>query len=421
MAQQTESRAVFDFSGMEGTDGLSSCLRETDPAGLVRDIKIPALALMDPSLDRVLEKTGVHNLWVECPLGFSAEDMSSFLNKLREISKQYGCFPITGDTGLMAKMLKEDSGLRRIVLKGCEASGFVGRETTMALYSMAKEMLRSSSTPFDILIWGGVFIPEAAAAFLSTGAAGIIFESAHWLTDRVAVDDFQQEQVSRLRPDSTDLVGLDLQVPCRLFNKGNSLAFKDIKACEDSLSGTTVMEASRQSFANRVNAGAVHPLKSLFSRDEIIFLGVESAFAEAFVNRFGAKTGEAVKAFMDEIHTLCSLAKEKKNCFVDSPAAKEMGTLYPFIQGAMSWITDVPEFALRVAEAGGLPTIALGMMDSEALDQKLGRLPDIMGEHPYAVNMVSLAENPFRGLHLAWIKKHRPRFAVIAGGDLSAV
>ncbi len=41
-----------------------------------------------------------------------------------------------------------------------------------------------------------------------------------------------------------------------------------------------------------------------------------------------------------------------------------MGVTYPFIQGAMSWITDVPEFASRVAEAGGLPTIALGLMDA---------------------------------------------------------
>ncbi|MDQ1335326.1 MAG: hypothetical protein QG552_2276, partial [Thermodesulfobacteriota bacterium] len=31
----------------------------------------------------------------------------------------------------------------------------------------------------------------------------------------------------------------------------------------------------------------------------------------------------------------------------------------------------------------------------------------------------ALAENPFRDFHLAWIKKHRPRFVVIAGGDLS--
>ena len=96
-----------------------------------------------------------------------------------------------------------------------------------------------------------------------------------------------------------------------------------------------------------------------------------------------------------------------------------MGTKYPFIQGAMSWITDVPEFASRVADAGGLPTIALGLMDAETLDRRLGRLPEIMGGRPYAVNVVSLAENPFREMHLAWIKKQRPRFVVIAGGDLS--
>jgi len=96
-----------------------------------------------------------------------------------------------------------------------------------------------------------------------------------------------------------------------------------------------------------------------------------------------------------------------------------MGTLYPFIQGAMSWITDVPEFASRVADAGGLPTIALGLMDAETLNRRLGRLPEIMGGRPYAVNVVSLGENPFRETHLAWIKKQRPPFVVIAGGDLS--
>ena len=35
------------------------------------------------------------------------------------------------------------------------------------------------------------------------------------------------------------------------------------------------------------------------------------------------------------------------------------------------------------------------------------------------MNVVSLAENPFRETHLAWIKKQKPRFVVIAGGDLS--
>ena len=418
MAQRTGSRAVFDFS-MMGVDGLRSYLRKADPDGHVRDIKISVPALMDPSFERSLKETGVHDIWVECQPESFQGDPASFLQRLRELSEDHCCFPIIGNLDLLAAILKDGAGIGPIVLKGCEASGFVSGETTTVLYSVANEMLRTSSKHPDILIWGGVSTPEAAAAFLSTGAAGIVFESVHWLTDMVAIDDLQRQRLSKLRLDSTGLVGVDLQVPCRLFNKGNSLAFMEIKAFEDSLCGAEITEESRRSFVSRVDARALHPLESHFSKDEVIPLGVESAFAAAFVERFGARTEEAVKAFMDEIRNVCRLAEAKKGWFLDSPAARDMGTLYPFIQGAMSWITDVPEFASKVADAGGLPTIALGLMDAKAMDRRLGRLPEIMGGRPYAVNVVSLAENPFRETHLAWIKKQRPRFVVIAGGDLS--
>src|SRR5208283_4741211 len=420
MAQRTGSRAVFDFS-MMGVEGLRSFLRKTASASHVRDVKISVPTFFDPSLGQLLKTTGIHDIWVEWHPQFFQRDHSIFLQRLRELSEDHRCFPITGDMDLLRAILNDSSGIRHIVLKGCEASGFVSGETTMALYSMVKGMLPSTSKPLDVLIWGGVSTPEAAAAFLSTGATGIVFESVHWLTDMVAIEDVHRHRISNLRLDSTDLVGLDLQVPCRLFNKGNSLAFKKIKTLEDSLYGAKIKEESRRSFVSQVHARALHPLESHFGQDEVIPLGAEAAFALSFVERFGAGTEEAVKAFMDEIRNACHLAEAKKDCFLDSPVAREMGTLYPFIQGAMSWITDVPEFASRVADAGGLPTIALGLMDAETLDQRLGCLPEIMGERPYAVNVVSLAENPFREMHLAWIKKQRPRFVVIAGGDLSTL
>ena len=418
MAERTGSRAVFDFSVM-GMDGLRSFLRKADPTGHVRDIKISAPAFFDPYLGELLKETGVRDIWVECQPQFVQGDPSVFLRRLRELPENHRCFPIIGDVDFLAAILKDSQEIGRIVLKGCEASGFVSGETTTSLYSMVKELLRTPAKPLDILIWGGVSTPEAAAAFLSTGATGIVFESVHWLTDMVAIDDLQRQRLSKLRLDSTDLVGLELQVPCRLFNKGNSRAFKEIKAFENSLYGAKIEEESRRSFANQVFARALHPLESHFSQDEVIPLGVEAAFAVSFVERFGTGTEEAVRAFMGEIRQVCRLAEAKKTCFLDSPAAREMGTLYPFIQGAMSWITDVPEFASRVADAGGLPTIALGLMDAEVLDRRLGRLPEIMGGRPYAVNVVSLAENPFRETHLAWIRKQRPPFVVIAGGDLS--
>jgi malonyl CoA-acyl carrier protein transacylase len=404
---------------MTGGDALRSFLGKADSAGQVRDIKISAAVLMDPSLGRLLKETGVQNIWVECHPLLLPGDPSAFLRRLRELSEDCRCFPIIGDLDLLATLLTDGTGIGRVVLKGCEASGFVSGETTLALYSAVKEILRDPSMAGDILIWGSVSTPEAAAALLSTGAAGIVFESIHWLTDMVAVDDLQRRRLANLRLDSTELVGLDLQVPCRLFNKGNSIAFREIKKFESSLCGAEITEESRRSFADRVSAGAIHPLHSHFTPNEVIPLSVETTFAASFAERFGTGTEEAVKSFMDEIRSLCHLAEVKRDSFLDSPIAGEMGVRYPFIQGAMSWITDVPEFASRVAEAGGLPTIALGLMGAEALDRKLGHLPEIMGGRPYALNIVSLAENPFRETQLAWIKKHKPRFVVIAGGDLS--
>ncbi|MFW6113274.1 MAG: beta-ketoacyl synthase N-terminal-like domain-containing protein, partial [Thermodesulfobacteriota bacterium] len=83
----------------------------------------------------------------------------------------------------------------------------------------------------------------------------------------------------------------------------------------------------------------------------------------------------------------------------------------------MTWISDVPEFARAVAEAGGLPTIALGLRDRAALDRDLGRLQEIMGDRPYGINLIALPENPFLEEQLAWVTEVRPPLAVIAAGD----
>src|SRR4030066_804654 len=154
MAQRTGSRAIFDFS-MMGVEALRSLLRKAAPAGHVSDIKISVPTLMDPSLGLLLKEIGVHDIWVECHPQFFQGDISIFLKRLRELSENHCCFPIIGNLDLLSAVLKDSSGIGRIVLKGCEASGFVSSETTSALYSVAKEMLRAHSKPLKILTGGG--------------------------------------------------------------------------------------------------------------------------------------------------------------------------------------------------------------------------------------------------------------------------
>ncbi len=143
----------------------------------------------------------------------------------------------------------------------------------------------------DILIWGGVATPEAAAAFLATGAAGIVFESVHWLTDLVAIDDRQRQ---RLVQASAWIPPIWSAWTCRFLVACSTRATlwpsREIKAFENSQCGAEITEESRRAFVSRVQARALHPLASHFSQDEVIPLGVEAAFAASFVERFGAGT-----------------------------------------------------------------------------------------------------------------------------------
>src|SRR5208337_2547831 len=96
MAQRTGSRAIFDFS-MMGVEELRSFLREADPAGHVRDIKISVPTLMDRSFARLMKETGVHDIWVECRPQFFQGDLSIFLKRLMALSEDHCCFPILED------------------------------------------------------------------------------------------------------------------------------------------------------------------------------------------------------------------------------------------------------------------------------------------------------------------------------------
>jgi hypothetical protein len=133
MAQRTGSTAIFDFS-MMGMEGVCSFLQKADRVGQIRDIKISVPAFLDPFLGQLSKETGVRNIWVECHPQFFHGDPSLFIQRLRELSEDHRCFPIIGNLDLLAVILKDSSGIGRIVLKGCEASGFVSGETTMALY-----------------------------------------------------------------------------------------------------------------------------------------------------------------------------------------------------------------------------------------------------------------------------------------------
>ncbi|HEY3382688.1 MAG TPA: SDR family NAD(P)-dependent oxidoreductase [Vicinamibacterales bacterium] len=364
-----------------------------------------------------LHDAGVRNAWVDCGPLTSADDRSRVAAQFTDSGSDVAVVPVVCDLALLDCLFAERAW-PVLALKGNEASGFVSGEAAHVLLAIAGRARRINQRDTRLVIWGGLATPDATAAFLSTGAQGVVFESVHWLTDAMELEPRLQHSLRSLRADSTRVVGANVGLHCRLFDKGNSRA---VRALVQSIEGgaDAAPNDARTALIQRITSASISPLVSTLGADELVPLGPEAAFAGAFVERFGSAAGDALTRFRDQVMALCSTASGRIIALSDGPVTREWGTTYPIVQGAMSWITDQPDFARQLADAGALPTIALGMRSRSDLERDFAQLAATLGDRPYAVNLIVLPENPVRDEQFAWIEATRPPFVVIAAGDPS--
>ena len=396
--------SVFDLTSSD-VPAVEECVGCHD----VGSVFVRSDQVRQPEFMETVKRLGTICLWVDM-LPDAIVDVESTIALLQALPAEIECIPVTGSHAFIEAWLKSGESMS-VALKGAESSGFVGVDSLHVLYSAVERM----SDTAQIFVWGGLGTPEAAAAFLGSGAAGVVFESMHWLTDLVGLDDRQKDSIRRLRPDATAMVGTSTEMPWRFFDKGNSKAVRQLTGIADCL-GDEALEDSGLQLGRESVERLTPPLSSSFSADELIPLGPEAAFARHFEKTYGSALS-AFSRFEEDVRRLVKGGRQKLERFDASPAAKELGVRYPIIQGGMTWITDNFDFAREVEKAGGLPTLTLGLRDQRYLDQDFGAIIDEMGDRPYALNALLLEENPFRDEQLAWIEKVKPPFVTIAAGD----
>ncbi len=88
-----------------------------------------------------------------------------------------------------------------------------------------------------------------------------------------------------------------------------------------------------------------------------------------------------------------------------------LGVRYPFICGAMTWVSD-PKLVAAVANAGGFACLAGGNTPVDILEQQIEETRKLT-DKPFGVNVITIA--PLYKEHLQLLQRVRVQFVIFAG------
>ncbi|MFA9194936.1 SDR family NAD(P)-dependent oxidoreductase [Flavobacterium sp. FBOR7N2.3] len=274
-------------------------------------------------------------------------------------------------------------GAKGIIVKGNEAGGLIGYESTFVLFQ------RIINEVQDIPIWvqGGIGI-HTAAAFKALGATGVVLDSQLALFPESSIPKEIKDLFSKLNGTETKIIANH-----RVLVRPNS----------PSLSENVSKEELKKYFIN------LDPSESYIPMGQDVSLAVD--LVENFKNLkrlvFGFK--EAMRGHLKQ-------AKTFKVINPDNQLAKDLKTKYPIAQGPMTRVSDVPLFANAVAEAGALPFVALSLLKGKQAKALVMDTKKLVGEKTWGIGVLGFAPAELREEQNAYILEAKPPVVLIAGG-----
>ncbi len=299
----------------------------------------------------------------------------------------------------------ETIGVDGLVAKGHEAGGRVGGETTFILL---QRLLAEVGLP----IWahGGIGL-HTVGACAAAGAAGIILDSQLALTAESPLSESVRAKISSMDGSETLCLGDQLGETYRVyFRPGNSVV-KELQELESRLA----MDDRESREVQAEWRTAVAQRAGWQPEQNALLIGQDAAFAAPLAEHFYT-VGGVLQGMREAIQSHCQAAVKLQPLSEGSPLAVSNGTRYPILQGPMTRVSDVPEFAGRVAEGGGLPFLALALMRGPEVETVLEAAQRRLGAMPWGVGILGFVPPELRQEQMEVVRRYRPPFALIAGG-----
>ncbi len=278
-----------------------------------------------------------------------------------------------------------ENGISSIILKGNEAAGKVAYESSFVLFQGIKKKYPQSNT--QIYIQGGMGI-HTSAAMLAMGAKGIILDS----------------QIALFSECSTS---------------------KELKSILEKLSGSETIVIDNYRVLIRKNSPSlpVQPkykdllpyLGGLDLSKNIIPLGQDISLSIDLVEHY-KNLDNLISAIHEAAYGHLLQARTLNIIGADSPLAIDLRIKYPIAQGPMARVSDVPEFAEKVTNAGALPFIGMSLMIGKSAEYTVSRTGELLKEKPWGVGILGFAPSQLREEQMKYILETKPPVVLIAGG-----
>ena len=296
-------------------------------------------------------------------------------------------------------------GVDGLIAKGHEAGGRVADETTFLL-------LQRFKAEVDLPVWpyGGIGL-HTSVACAAGGAAGLVLDSQLALTRESPFSERLKAWIGSMDGSETVCLGEQLGEAYRMYFRPGNPVVKELQDLERRLSCDTrsheqILADWREAVLDRAGWNP---------DQDLLLLGQDAAFASNLANRFQS-VGGVIQGLRSAIQSQLASAGSLQPLAPGSAMATSHGTRYPIMQGPMTRVSDVPEFALRVAEEGALPFLALALLRGPEVQKLLKDAQVQIGSRPWGVGILGFVPQELRQEQLKVVLEYRPPFALIAGG-----
>ena len=277
------------------------------------------------------------------------------------------------------------AGADGVIAKGAESGGLVGEETAFVL-------LQAVVDAVDLPVWaqGGIGRHTAAAALVG-GAGGVVLDVQLALTAEATLPADLRAALTAMDGSETAVVGAH-----RVYVR------------PDLPSAALDPGADPGEVAGRVGGTDLHA--------GLVAVGQDGALARPLADRFRT-VGGVVQAVRRSMVDSVAAARRQRALEPGSALALDLGTRVPVAQGPMTRVSDRAEFAAAVAEAGGLPFLALAAAPRRRGPRAAPPRPrELVGDRPWGVGILGFVPPELREEQLAVLLEQPPPVALIAGG-----